>query len=47
MQVCVWRCEHAMFCVEILMRKIYHTHLCLYINDTCNFIFTHQYLRKD
>ena len=51
---CVWRCEHAMFCVKILMYKISLIHSCLYvykwymyINAICNFMFTLQQLSKD
>ena len=29
MQVCVWRCEHAMFCVEIITYKMSLPHSCL------------------
>ena len=47
MQVCVWRCEHAMFCVKILIRVKFLSLIHAYINDACNSIFTHQYLGKD
>ena len=45
MHVYIWRCEHAMFRVKILMYQISLTQApeaCMYINDACNFIFTHQ-----
>ena len=29
--VFIWRCEHAMFCVEILMHNVSLTHSCLYV----------------
>ena len=30
--VCIWRCEHAMFCVEILMYNVSLTHSCLSVD---------------
>ena len=31
LSVFIWRCEHAMFCVEILMYNVSLTHSCLYV----------------
>ena len=31
MHVCIWRCEHAMFSMEILMYKFSLTQSCIYI----------------
>ena len=31
LSVLIWRCEHAMFCVEILMYNVSRTHSCLYV----------------
>ena len=32
----------AMFCVEILMYNVSLIHAYMYINNACNFLFTHQ-----
>ena len=45
MHVHIWRCEHAMFCVEILMYQISVIHASVYINDACTFIFVHYICR--
>ena len=40
MHMYIWRCEKA--------RKFHSLiHVCMYTTDACNFIFTHQQLRKD
>ena len=31
LSVFIWRCEHAMFCVEIIMYNVSLTHSCLYV----------------
>ena len=41
----IWRCEHAMLCVEVFESRItFHSliHAHMYINDACNFMFIQQ-----